>query len=110
MPLSRDELCALWPTLDRPLTLMERWDGPSGLIFESDSASAFEAASALATLLGGHVEKFERHPVLKEDWEERAGRYLSDKLAPGALFAAQRDRMVVIVLDLDRQPEWLQLR
>ena len=108
--MNREELCELWPMLDGPLSLLEQWDGPRGIIFESDPSSAFEAVSAVASMLGGHVEKFERHPVLKEDWEERAGRFIAGKVPPGALYEAKRDRLVVVLMDLERQPEWLQLK
>lgn len=107
MPLSRQELCGLWPTIDRPLALMEKWDWPRGLLFESDAESAYEAALSTAEILAGHLEKFEQHPTTKQDWAERAGHYLSGQVPPGALFETGKTRLTILVLDLDRQPEWL---
>lgn len=88
---------------------MERWECPRGLLFEATPSAALEAVLSAAAILGGHIEKFEAHPIKKDDWEERAGLYLEGRVPPSALFAAEKDRLTIIVLDLDRQPEWLQL-
>lgn len=108
MSLTREALCKCWPKLDGPLALLEQWDTPRGLLFESDDASAYEAVLAVAKLLGGHVEKFEPHPVLKRDWEARAGIYLNGQVPSAGLFQTGKTRLVIIVLDLERQPNWLQ--
>lgn len=108
MALTRSELCSMWPLLDRPLAHMEAWDGPRGLLFESDPESAYEAVMAAAAILGGRIEKFEQHPTIKQDWVDRAGRYLSGEVPPGALFETGKTKLAIIVLNLDLQPQWLQ--
>lgn len=109
MLLSREELCKLWLNLDHPLKTLEEWSWPHGIIFESDPTSGLEAVTSAAAILGGHIEKFERHPVLKNDWNRRAGRLIKREVSQAALFESRRDKLCVIVLDLDQQPEWLQL-
>jgi hypothetical protein len=109
VPLKREQLCSLWPKLKRPLELLEAWDSPRGIIFESDAASGLEAVTSAAAILGAHTEKFGRHPVLKDDWNERAGRFLARGALQTGLFESAGDRLCLVILDLDRQPEWLQL-
>lgn len=108
MPFDREAMCKAWPKLAGPLKRLEKWQS-GGIILECDRESAFEAAISLAGHIGGHLEKFESHPILKKDWEERAGRWLSGKLPAAGLYEAKKDRICALVLDLDRQPEWLQL-
>lgn len=98
-----------WSNLRQTLRLLERWDAPRGILFESHDESANDVVRDVAQYLGGRNVDLDRK-VSKSEWDKNVQRFLDGGLPPDAVKALDSERICLIVCDLESRPEWLLFR
>lgn len=103
-------VCALWTKLERQLEILQAWDSPRGILFESRDDSHREVLTEVADLLGAsRVIDVSREIRKKTEWREKFVRFVDGSLPVGALVQTGNERICLVMPDLVRRPAWMQL-
>ena len=101
----------LWPKLRTAVRMIEGGrECPEGIFFVTKDDQGMDACHAVSHAFGGEVVEYSQDRISEADFRERVSDVVLRRDKQKGLFNQPVERLTVIIPELDRRGEWLQLR